>query len=163
MLNKYDRSKISLPFHQGREPWFSQTPCLSWSSGNPISGGSQRLCSYYYDQDRETRRLSDGRRFEELERQRETFFRRWLKLRGINEFCGDADWVHQRWESYIYGLQRGYKSGTFMIKRFKMGTWRVHRWKNRLRTHTAQLCNSDLFETMMKITSTHVKRQQFTI
>ena len=77
-----------------------------------------------------------GRRFDELERQRETFSRRWLKLRGINEFCGDADWVHQRWESYIYGLQRGYKSGTFMIKRFKMGTWRVHRWKNRLRTYT---------------------------
>jgi len=104
-----------------------------------------------------------GRRFEKLERQGETFSRRWLKLRGINEFCGDAYWIHQRWESYIYGLQMGYKSGTFMLKRFKMGTGRVHRWKNRLRTHTAQLYNSDLFETMMKRTPTHVKRQQFTI
>ena len=33
-------------------------------------------------------------------------FRRWLKLKGIRNFCGDADWVHQRWESsiYIYGF-----------------------------------------------------------
>ncbi|KAF2599947.1 hypothetical protein F2Q68_00009088 [Brassica cretica] len=38
--------------------------------GNPRSRGGQRLCSDYYDQDGETRRLSDGRRerrFEELE------------------------------------------------------------------------------------------------
>ncbi|KAF2585622.1 hypothetical protein F2Q70_00034391 [Brassica cretica] len=32
------------------------------NSGNPRSGGSQRLCSDYYDQDGGTRRLSDGRR-----------------------------------------------------------------------------------------------------
>ncbi|KAF2539832.1 hypothetical protein F2Q68_00019833 [Brassica cretica] len=30
------------------------------NNGNPRSGGSQRLCSDYYDQDRESRRLSDG-------------------------------------------------------------------------------------------------------
>ncbi|KAF3562310.1 hypothetical protein DY000_02013435 [Brassica cretica] len=32
------------------------------NNGNLRSGGSQRLCSDYYDQDGETRRLSDGRR-----------------------------------------------------------------------------------------------------
>ena len=37
MLNKCDRSKINLPFHQRREPWFPQTPCLSWSSENSRS------------------------------------------------------------------------------------------------------------------------------
>ncbi|KAF3522132.1 hypothetical protein F2Q69_00049831 [Brassica cretica] len=35
---------------------------LSICERNPRSGGSQSLCSNYYDQDRETRRLSDGRR-----------------------------------------------------------------------------------------------------
>ncbi|KAF3575175.1 hypothetical protein F2Q69_00060057 [Brassica cretica] len=67
--------------------------------GNLRRGGGQRLCSDYYYEDGETRRLSDGRRgrrFEELERQRETFSRRLLKLSGINEFYGDTDWVHQR-------------------------------------------------------------------
>ncbi|KAF3546624.1 hypothetical protein DY000_02008153 [Brassica cretica] len=44
------------------------------NSGNPRSGGSQNLCSDYYGQDGETRRLSDGRRFEELERQRTNIF-----------------------------------------------------------------------------------------
>ncbi|KAF2532254.1 hypothetical protein F2Q70_00031729 [Brassica cretica] len=32
------------------------------NNGNLRSRGSQRLCSDYYDQDGETRRLSDGRR-----------------------------------------------------------------------------------------------------
>ncbi|KAF2551748.1 hypothetical protein F2Q68_00036229 [Brassica cretica] len=40
----------------------STTLRASSSSGNPRSGGSQRLCSDYYDQDGETQRLSDGRR-----------------------------------------------------------------------------------------------------
>ena len=52
-----------------------------------------------------------GRRFDELERQRETFSRRWLNLRGIDEFCGDAHWVHQRWKLYIY-IYRVYREAT---------------------------------------------------
>ncbi|WZZ79166.1 hypothetical protein YC2023_099738 [Brassica napus] len=74
-------------------------------SGNLRRGEGQRLCSDYYDEDRETRRLSDGRRgrrFEELERQRETFSRRWLKLSGINEFYGDADWQKQQQKETTY-------------------------------------------------------------
>ncbi|KAF2560809.1 hypothetical protein F2Q70_00014543 [Brassica cretica] len=77
---------------------FTMEPAFKYGMESQKRGGL-RLCSDYYDQDGETRRLSDGclgRRFEELERQRETCFRRWLKLRGINEFCGDADWVHQK-------------------------------------------------------------------
>ncbi|KAF3553780.1 hypothetical protein F2Q69_00013184 [Brassica cretica] len=50
-------------------------------SGYPRSGGSQRLCSDYYDQDKETRRLSDGRRFEELERQRTNIFLKMVKAK----------------------------------------------------------------------------------
>ncbi|KAF3586230.1 hypothetical protein F2Q69_00026478 [Brassica cretica] len=64
----------------------SQWNLLSKMAWNPISGGSQRLCSDYYDQDRETRRLSDGRR--------DTGLRNW---RGKEKhFLEDADWVHQR-------------------------------------------------------------------
>ncbi|KAF3562109.1 hypothetical protein DY000_02013064 [Brassica cretica] len=60
--------------------------------GNPIS---EEVRGYALTTTTKTkRRLSDGRRgcrSEELERQKETFSRSWLKLRGINEFCGDAN------------------------------------------------------------------------
>ena len=38
-------------------------------------------------------------------RGRETFSRRSLKLRGINEFCGDVDWFIKN-ENHIYRVYR---------------------------------------------------------
>ena len=64
-----------------------------------------------------------GRWYEEIERKRETFSRRWLKLREINEFVEmQIGLIKDENHIYIRFTEgRGYKSGTFMINRFKMG------------------------------------------